>query len=124
MLDRSWVGKAIGPPTIAVPNKGCHKKETNKGSFRTNVATAPWAGLSMGQLGIADLQNEVGPEKMCQGKELWSPPPYSAESAAIPKSVQVPQGFRAAPWAGQGNGCGIPGGPRPEKQYSLDSPEL
>lgn len=87
------------------------------------MTTAPWAGPSMGQLGIADLQNEVGTEKMCQGKELWSPPPYSAESAAIPKSVQVPQGFRAAPWAGQGNYCRIPGGPRPEKQYSLDSPE-
>lgn len=73
--------------------KGCPKREMNKGSFRTDVAMASRVGLSMGQIGIADPQNEVDgleSDKIWQDRELTgavSTSNHSAELTVISKGV-------------------------------------
>lgn len=113
--------------------EGCPKREMNKGSLRTAVATAPRVGLSMGQIGIADPQYEIGgllsglgSDKICRDRELSSPVSTSSHLAELTGSQKVCGAIgnedSTLGWAGE-QSYGNPGGPRPGKQYSLDLPE-
>lgn len=79
------------------------------------MATASRVGLSMGQIGIADAQNEVDgllsgleSDKIWQDGELASAVAStsnrSAELTVISKGVLALQGIGTSPWAGQGRG--------------------
>lgn len=78
------------------------------------MATASRVGLSMGQIGIADAQNEVDgllsgleSDKIWQDGELASAVSTSnrsAELTVISKGVLALQGIGTSPWAGQGRG--------------------
>lgn len=78
------------------------------------MATASRVGLSMGQIGIADAQNEVDgllsgleSDKIWQDGELASAVSTSnrsAEFTVISKGVLALQGIGTSPWAGQGRG--------------------
>lgn len=101
------------------------------------MATTSRVGLSMGQIGIADAQNEVDgllsgleSDKIWQDGELASAVSTSnrsAELTVISKGVLALQEIGTSPWAGQGRAeeqnYGNSSGPRPGKQCSLSLPE-
>lgn len=78
------------------------------------MATTSRVGLSMGQIGIADAQNEVDgllsgleSDKIWQDRELASAVSTSnrsAELTVISKGVLALQEIGTSPWAGQGRG--------------------
>jgi hypothetical protein len=64
---------------------------------------------------------------MCQGRELARPMVTSSLFSRVgshPRRCTSVTGNQDSPlgWAGE-QGCEIPGGPKPGKQYNLDSPE-